>query len=234
MTEERTLKLGSDEQQIVWAEVYIPDVPDTDGDFMTVEAIRDMAYSFMRKSADGRLGNIDIRHNNKIVEGCSVVESYIARKGDPDGFIENAWVVGVHIPDVETWAAVKKGELNGFSMEALVTKTPVEIDIDIPPVISGRTQKHGEAEAEVHDHTFHVAYDDAGNFLGGQTDIVKGHYHLIKRGTVSEESAGHRHKFAMVDALLQKADMASSDLDTAGKKNPEQKGKYRRRYALRG
>jgi hypothetical protein len=198
---ERKLKLASDELQIVWGEVYIPDVPDSDGDFMTAEDIREMAYNFLRKSSDGRLGNIDVCHNNRIVKGCSVVESYIARKGDPDGFVPGAWVVGVHVPDKEVWGAIKRGELNGFSMEALVTKTPVEIELEIPPIISGRTYKHGEGDSQ-HDHAFHVAYDERGNFLGGRTDIVNGHYHRIKRGTVSEEAAGHRHKFAVIDSLL--------------------------------
>ncbi len=204
---ERKLKLAADEQQIVWGEVYIPDVPDSDGDFMTADSIRDMAYNFLRKSGDGRLGNIDVRHNNKVVKGCSVVESYIARKGDPDGFVPGAWVAGVHIPDKDTWAAIKKGELNGFSMEALVTKTPVEIEMDIPPILSGRTLKHGEGD-EGHDHEFHVAYDERGNFLGGRTNIVKGHYHLIKRGTVSEEAGGHRHKFAVIDSIVNAAQSA--------------------------
>lgn len=188
--------------QIVWGEVYIPDVPDTDGDFMTVEGIREMAYSFMRKSADGRLGNIDVRHNNKVVKGCSVVESFIARKSDVDGFIENAWVAGVHIPDATTWAAIEKGDLNGFSMEALVKKVPMEIEIDLPPVLSGKTMKHAEGE-EAHEHDFYVTYDEEGNFLGGRTNIIKGHFHEIRRGTVTEESAGHRHKFAMIDFLKQ-------------------------------
>lgn len=190
--------------QIVWGEVYIPDMPDSDGDFMTVEGIREMSYNFMRKSVDGRLGNIDVRHNNKIVKGCSVVESFIARKTDPDGFIEGAWVAGVHVPDEETWAAIEKGDLNGFSMEALVKKVPVDIEFDLPPVIAGKTMKHEEGDA-VHEHDFYVSYAEDGTFLGGRTNIVKGHFHEIRRGTVTEESAGHRHKFAYLDLLKQNA-----------------------------
>jgi len=183
-------KVESEEQHLVFAEIYVPDRPDSDKDFMTAPQIRDMAYKFMKM---GRLSSIDVQHNNQLVPGANFVESFIARKGDPD-FIEGSWVGGLYIPDEETWGMIKKGELNGFSMEALALRSPVDLEIDVPPVVSGLTMK-----SDGHEHAFHVSYDDEGNFRGGSTDFVHGHMHKIVKGTVTETAAGHSHRFSYIE-----------------------------------
>jgi hypothetical protein len=190
------IKLASDdaELRIVWAEVYAPGVPDTDGDFMDAATIQKMAYDFMRAM---KLDQIDRQHNNQLVDGARVVESFIARKGDPD-FIEGAWVVGVHVPDDETWRAIKSGEINGFSMEALVNRTQTELTFDLPPVLQGMTSKGGD---DLHEHEFFVKYDAEGNLVGGATSMVNGHRHQIRRGTTTETEAGHMHRFSFVEQL---------------------------------
>jgi hypothetical protein len=192
------LKLAAetDELRIVWAEVYAPNIPDSDGEFMDAKGIMQMAYKFMQ---DLNLRMIDTQHTNNLVEGACVVESFIARKGDPD-FIEGSWVVGVHVPDDATWEKIKKGEINGFSMEAMVHKVPTELEMEIPPVIAGRTTK-AENYTDDHEHQFFVSYDEDGNFLGGVTDTVDGHYHAIKRGTLTEVSKEHQHKFSYVELM---------------------------------
>lgn len=186
-------KAVQEAQHLVFAEVYAPNRLDSDGEFMTAETIRKMAYKFMKEQ---KLDQIDQQHDNVITEGIHIVESFIARKDDPD-FIEDAWVVGVYIPDEATWDKVIKGEINGFSVEAMVTKEPVEIEMEIPPVISGMTMK-----SEDHEHTFHVAYDETGRFLGGTTDEVANHFHVIKRGTCTEEAVGHSHRFSHVEEVV--------------------------------
>lgn len=187
------LVIKSDEKRIVWAEVYVPNVPDSDGDFMDAETVEQAAYQFM---ADLNLKKIDTMHNNKDVEGAVVVESFIARKGDPD-FIEGSWVVGVHVPDDAVWAQIKKGEINGFSLEALVKAEHTELELDIPPVLKGATN-----EVEDHSHEFYVTYDPEGNLLGGRTNEVNGHSHVIKRGTITEEAEGHKHRFSFIEGLM--------------------------------
>lgn len=99
-------------KQIVFGEVYVPDRPDTDGNFMTADTIEDMAHDFM---ANSRNANISTDHDGDTSKGC-VVESFIARDGDPD-FIAGSWVVGVHVPDAELWASIEAGDLTGFSIE---------------------------------------------------------------------------------------------------------------------
>lgn len=187
-------KSADKKQQIVWAEVYAPNRPDSDVEFMDAETIKNMAYDFMQTM---KLDQIDSQHDNQLVTGAHVVESFIARKGDPD-FIEGSWVVGVHIPDPADWEKVEKGEWNGFSMEALVHKEVVEVEIEIPPVINGKTLPADDG----HTHTFYVAYNDDGQFMGGKTDTVNNHFHVIKRGTITEESDGHAHRFSHVEDIL--------------------------------
>ena len=188
------IKKADKKQQIVFAEVYAPMRADSDGEFMDAEGVRKMAYNFMQKQ---RLDQIDYMHTNKLLKGAHVVESFIARKGD-DTFIENAWVVGVYIPDPDDWDKVEKGVWNGFSVEAFIKRELTDIEMEIPPVISGKTYK---SEDNTHEHTFYVTYDDRGRFLGGVTDKVNGHIHKILRGTRTEDADDHSHRFSHVENL---------------------------------
>ena len=105
-------KKSDSKQQIVFGEVYVPDRRDTDGNFMTAESIEKMAHDFL---ANNRNAQISKGHDGNTNKGC-VVESFIAREGDPD-FIAGSWVVGVHVPDAKIWKSIENGELTGFSIE---------------------------------------------------------------------------------------------------------------------
>ena len=185
-----------DEKQLAYGEVYIPMVPDSQGDFMTAAEIEKMAHGFMM---DGLLRGVDTEHDLED-NGSVVVESFIARKGDPD-FIEGSWVAVVKVTD-ELWPLVKSGELGGFSMYGKGERVPTYITIEVPDdgIVKGETDS-----AEDHTHVFMLRFDDAGNFLGGQTNEVNGHSHGIKKGTVTEdagpEGQEHRHRFSFVEAL---------------------------------
>lgn len=181
-----------DEKQIAYGEVYVPMVPDSQGDFMTADEIEKMAHGFMM---DGLLSGIDTEHNLQD-NGSVVVESFIARKGDPD-FIEGSWVAAVKVTD-ELWPLVKSGELGGFSMYGKGERVPTYITIEVPDdgIVKGETDV-----ADDHKHVFILKFDEAGNFLGGHTNEVDGHIHRIKKGTVTEDADDHRHRFSFVEAL---------------------------------
>ena len=186
------LKKADPELRMIWAEVYAPNRPDVDGEYMTEEDIRIMAYRFVVKKMSDQ---VDTQHDNKITPGIVVFESFIARKGDPD-FIPGSWVVGVHVNDDALWAKVKNGELNGFSVEALVNKQEDDVTMNIPDVITGKTSKVAD-----HAHTFEVRYDEQGKLTGGRTSFEGGHFHTIRGGTITEVAAGHRHRFSSVDNI---------------------------------
>lgn len=184
------IKTDTPDQRLVFGEVYSPMKPDADHEFMTADEIQKMAHAFVAK---GIPGMVDVNHNNEVTPGITIVESFIARKGDPD-FIEGSWVVGVHVNDDKIWSDIKKGEINGFSMEALVQREEQHITLNLPPVVSGLTSK-----SEDHEHTFFVAYNANGEYLGGTTSMVNNHQHAIKGGTVTDTVNGHNHKFSSVD-----------------------------------
>jgi Putative phage serine protease XkdF len=182
-----------EELQIVYGEVYAPGFPDSQGDYMSRETIREMAFEFMRK---GLGANIDIRHSQEH-SGAFVVESFLARDDDSI-FIPGSWVIGVKVPDPVLWAQIKSGELNGFSLDGKAMRVDSVLEIDMPDYLRGKT----EATAG-HSHTFHVRYDDQGNFLGGMTGPgPDGHVHKILRGTTTEDTDGHAHRFSFVEGVL--------------------------------
>lgn len=189
---EVAIKKQDAEQQIVFGEVFAPGVTDAQGDRMSAAEIAKAAYLFMEK---GRLTTIDTNHD-LLPNGSYIVETFIAREGDPT-FIAGAWVIGVKVPDPALWAAIKKGELNGFSLDGAGFREEVTLEVEIPEALSGLTDR-----VQDHAHQFTVRFDADGNFLGGETDIVQGHRHTITRGTLTDESAGHSHRFSYVEGLL--------------------------------
>lgn len=180
------------EQQLIYGEVYAPGPPDSQGDFMVPAEIQKMAHDFLRR---GLVTKIDLSHSRK-ESGCCIVESFIARDGDPH-FIAGSWVIGVHVPD-DIWPLVKSGELNGFSLDGEGFRVPTEVRMEVPEVLSGQTD-----DVDGHTHTFFVKFSDEGVFLGGVTDAgPDGHFHRIVRGTLTETEAGHAHRFSFVEGML--------------------------------
>jgi hypothetical protein len=189
----RPIKKSDEELQIVWGEVYAPDFPDSQNDYATRDTIRKMAYGFMQK---GDMFAIDTGHSRK-QSGACIVESFIARDDDPT-FIPGSWVLGVRVPD-EEWALVKSGELNGFSMDGFGVRVETVLEIEMPNRVTGECIKAEDG----HTHMFWVKYDDEGNFVGGDTDEgPDGHRHKILRGTCTEVSNGHSHRFSFVEGMM--------------------------------
>lgn len=186
------IKKFDDELRIVYGEVYAPNVPDSQGDYMTAETIRKMAHRFLSK---GRTKAVDTNHDNEL-NGSIIVESFVARKGDPE-FIEDSWVCGVHIPSAELWKKVKSGEINGFSLEGTVASRPRRVALYVPDTVMGETE-----EAKGHTHNYKVAFSQDDLLIEGFTiEDRTGHIHEIRNGTITEESAGHRHRYRLIDAL---------------------------------
>lgn len=186
----RVSKVDED-RRLVFGVVYEPNVPDAHGDFMLADTIEKAAHMFLSRAF---VRNIDTNHDLE-ANGSVVVESFIARKGDPD-FPEGSWVLGVHVPDDDRWAEVRKGELGGFSLYGVAERgEEVEIELEIPEdgIVWGVTAEH-----EGHTHRFVAKFDEAGNFLGGQTEEAEdGHFHMISKGTVTDSGGGasHNHRF---------------------------------------
>lgn len=173
-----------EDKRVVLGEVYPPDTLDTYGEFMTAEDIELMAHRFAEVWREA----IDTNHDN-IPNGSYPVESFIARDGDPD-FVPGAWVLGVKVPDDHIWAQVKKGELNGFSFEALVRPVDVVIRTTIIRDRVGETEPGGR---DGHTHLFFLQLDDMGRVVRGETSVINGHRHAITNGSVTGRGGDDRH-----------------------------------------
>lgn len=178
---------ADDERRIVYAEVYRPGMIDTHGDMMGRDDVVKMAHRWLTKAGLDR--RIDTNHDHKS-NGSWPVESFIARKGDPD-FAEDAWVLGVHVPEDDRWAQVKSGELNGFSVEMLVYKEEAEAIVRVVPEQIFKTS----AGTDGHSHWAVIQCDATGKVVSGSTSPgPDGHVHSITKGTATDEARGHSHR----------------------------------------
>lgn len=104
-------------KRLVLGEVYVPYDPadpstvDSQGHATTAAEIEQAAHAFLQES---RQNQVDVQHNGQCGYGC-VVESYLARQGDPS-FTPGAWVVGIRVTDDATWQAIEKGDITGISL----------------------------------------------------------------------------------------------------------------------
>lgn len=188
-------------QQVAFGAVYAPGVIDSQRDFMRADEIRKAAYDFLRR---GTTDAIDTQHNNE-KNGAYVVESFLSKKGDPDFPIEGTWVVGIHVPDADLWDKIEKGEIGGLSMEVVARRihdqdAPTRKALFANGTARGKTFKTGD-----HEHTYEVSYGPNGEFLGGRTNEVDGHFHVIKGGVITEEVGDHRHRFSTLEHFEEEA-----------------------------
>ena len=183
----RIRKLDAD-RQIAYGIVYEPNVVDTWGEMMRPEDVILMAERFATDVKADKA--IDTMHDN-IPNGSIPIESFIAREGDPD-YPEGAWVLGVKVEEQDVWEAVKRGDLNGFSFEAMVRKVPAVVDVEISPHNVGVTK-----ETLGHTHLFLARMNDDGVVVGGRTSTDEHHSHEIRAGTATEEEQGHSHRYLL-------------------------------------
>ena len=176
------------DRQVVYGLVYEPNVIDTWGEMMLPEDVALMAERFAKDVKAEKA--IDTQHDN-VPNGSLPIESFIARADDPD-YPEGAWILGVKVEDTEVWEAVKSGELNGFSFEAMCRKMPAVVDVELFPHNVGVTKATLN-----HTHLYLARMDDNGVVVGGRTSTDMGHSHAIIAGTATEIENGHSHRYLL-------------------------------------
>lgn len=183
----------SNDRKIVSGEVYAPFIIDTHDEMMLPEDVEIMAHRFLM---DMRNQHIDVMHDNELVQAV-VIESYIAKANDPDGYGEGAWVVSLKVEDDDLWDAIRTGVFNGFSIEAWVFKVKAEVEYDFLPIQYGFVEENAG-----HDHAFYVEVDEIGRVTRGITSVDDGHSHEILAGTATElsndpQGVRHAHRYFM-------------------------------------
>lgn len=97
-------------------EVLVPHETDAQGDRLDERTIERAAHGFLHQSR-----TVGAQH--RLFKGVGeVVESFIARPGDPD-FTPGAWVLAVRCTP-ETWSRIQAGELTGFSIGGRARRIP--------------------------------------------------------------------------------------------------------------
>ena len=180
-------------EQIVMAEVLIPNVPNSYGDIYTEAAIREFCYTYAIQGY-----GIDVYHEQEdiIGTGAVVVESFIARAGDPD-FHPGSWVVAMKILDDDLWQEILDGKINGYSYEALTFLTPVVYQNLRERQISGITEPDPH---DGHTHSYLVVLDATNRPVAGGTSLTNGHSHTISRHTTTDSANGHTHRYQVLVA----------------------------------
>lgn len=187
--------IKSEHERLVYGEIYAPYHVDTDNEMMTKEDIKKAAHNFL---IEGRTSKIDVQHNYR-ESGCVVVESFLARKNDPDGFVEGSWVLGVKILPDELWNKILKGELNGFSFGAEAKKIDVKAKVKIAKKMIGETEESLIDTVPEHFHSISLEFNGDGKLISGYTGEAYGHVHEVIKSTATEKILNHSHRLILIE-----------------------------------
>ena len=121
LNKEVSLKKFDLAKRLVYGEVLVPDVEDSQGDVVSAEEIEKAAHEYLR---DFRL----VGDSHAALAPAEVVESYIAPADfTPEGgelIRKGSWVMVVKIHSDELWEEVKNGGYTGFSIGGEAYRDP--------------------------------------------------------------------------------------------------------------
>jgi len=191
------IKDDKEYERVVFGEIYVPGQEDAHGDIMTAEEIKKAAYGFMKNQ---RTHNIDLMHNNEPT-GDYLVETFIARSSDPDGFVEGAWVGATKIESDEVWGKILKGEINCYSLEGLTNLDQRVETVQRVVEAEGDTQENLDELIPPHTHTFKIKFDDENKIIVANTGMSQGHNHIIRSASTTEVRFGHAHRYSFNEVI---------------------------------
>ena len=130
--EEVKVTLASEERHICYGPVLIPekDIYRNNGkqEFyinFSEESIQKMSQDFMKEY---RQHEVNLQHSDEQASDVFVVESWLVEdpyrdKANYLGFNvpKNTWMIGMKVNNDDVWNKIKSGELNGFSVESLIS-----------------------------------------------------------------------------------------------------------------
>jgi hypothetical protein len=122
------------EKRIAYGEVYVPHDVDSHGEFMSADDIERMAHDFIPVLIRRSDAGIDFMHDNRtsLAKAYPVVSFVNNDTVQSPLWAEGAWVLGTKFEDASEWERVKRGELAGYSLQALVYKVPRVMDVGGP------------------------------------------------------------------------------------------------------
>lgn len=194
----KQLIVKSEAERLITGEVYVPFRLDAQNEYMRPEEIKKACHAFMQLSGPDK---VDSEHR-QYKAGCTVVENYIAKASDPDGFHEGAWVAVGSVKSDLLWEQILKGERNGWSMMGRSFKREQLASIKAVTAIHGNTELSTLPNYPEHEHSYLVKFDPNGKVIACETGPAvykKGdgpqHFHPIGRTTATDMADGHAHRF---------------------------------------
>jgi hypothetical protein len=111
-----------DDKRLIYGLVLVPDVEDLQGDIVSKEEIESACHDYLVNS---RL----IKAQHRAPTDAEVVECYIAPMDIPLGkgiAPQGSWIMVTKVHSNAMWAAVKKGDITGYSIGGIGTREPME------------------------------------------------------------------------------------------------------------
>lgn len=201
-----------DEEGILYACVWAPELPDIDGDVASADVLEKMAHQYLR---DHR--NVDIRHDEKALPSSRayVAESFIIQKGDPrfSGMtyggdvvdLTGGWGIALKLEDEALRKAYRDGDWDGVSMFGKALFRPEE-------------QVSKSADSGALDRVFGLLRDliPGSRSNGQEVDMKKEDVEKLVQDTV-KESTGTAVKELLIEAgLLKKEEPKGKETDPKG------------------
>lgn len=193
MNTAQKLIVKNEEQRIVSGVIAEPFVLDTVSDFFSRAGIIKMYSDFITQELQE---NIDKEHNN-ILTGSEMIRTYIALNNDPDDYPEGAWIGECKIKSEADWDAVKRGEINGFSVEITTTQVGVTVAAERMLKAEGTTEMSLDTVLPAHTHTITITFDALGKVIKSETDSILGHTHTVTKCTATDFTLGHSHRLLL-------------------------------------
>lgn len=118
------------EERYVLGVVMEPDETDTQGDTQDAATIRKACFEFMEAyRGGGTAGHLGLMHKQMVDGKLRILENYLQKgdaKVDGQDVKDGSWIMAVRVDDDDLWAAVKKGDLTGFSIGGYARRKPIE------------------------------------------------------------------------------------------------------------
>lgn len=190
---EKKLLIKSEEERIVSGVISEPFVLDTDVEFFSRKGILKMYSDFVVNQLQDQ---VDREHDN-ILTGSEIVRTYIALKNDPDNYPEGAWIGECRIKSDEDWDAVKRGEINGFSVQISTMKVEVMVSAERMVRASGTTELSLDTVLPAHVHDVVIEFDALGKVIKSETTVNMGHKHTVTKCTGTDFDLGHSHRLLL-------------------------------------
>lgn len=194
MTEKQNkLIIKNDVQRIVSGVIAEPLVLDTDNEFYTRAGVLKMYSDFVSQRLHK---NIDREHNN-ILTGSEITKTYIALENDPDNYPEGAWIGECKINSDADWDAVKRGEINGYSVEISTLKVSVAVSSEQMISASGLSEFSTDSVLPAHQHDVVLYFDSLGRVIKAEVTESLGHNHTVTKATATDMNIGHSHRLIL-------------------------------------